>query len=84
MYGAGSLAHLDFFGHGRRDRGCQGTWQSRPLDTLYPIVYLDCIHVKIRDSGVALLCFQLHHRLEIVGIEPQMPVEFIQQLQLRL
>lgn len=26
-------------------------WQSRPLDTLYPIVYLDCIHVKARDSG---------------------------------
>jgi len=27
------------------------TWQSRPLDALYPIVYLDCIHVKVRDSG---------------------------------
>ena len=27
------------------------TWQSRPLDVLYPIVYLDCIHVKVRDSG---------------------------------
>jgi putative transposase len=26
-------------------------WQSRPLDTLYPIVYLDCIHVKSRDAG---------------------------------
>lgn len=26
-------------------------WQSRPLDALYPIVYLDCIHVKARDSG---------------------------------
>ena len=26
-------------------------WQSRPLDAVYPIVYLDCIHVKIRDSG---------------------------------
>jgi len=26
-------------------------WQSRPLDALYPIVYLDCIHVKIRDNG---------------------------------
>jgi putative transposase len=26
-------------------------WQSRPLDTLYPIVYLDCIHVKVRDAG---------------------------------
>lgn len=21
-------------------------WQSRPLDSVYPIVYLDCIHVK--------------------------------------
>lgn len=26
-------------------------WQSRPLDALYPIVYLDCIHVKVRDAG---------------------------------
>jgi putative transposase len=26
-------------------------WQSRPLDAVYPIVYLDCIHVKIRDTG---------------------------------
>ena len=26
-------------------------WQSRPLDALYPIVYLDCIHAKVRDSG---------------------------------
>jgi putative transposase len=26
-------------------------WQSRPLDALYPIVYLYCIHVKVRDSG---------------------------------
>ena len=26
-------------------------WQGRPLDALYPIVYLDCIHVKIRDTG---------------------------------
>jgi len=26
-------------------------WQGRPLDALYPILYLDCIHVKVRDSG---------------------------------
>lgn len=26
-------------------------WQSRPLDLVYPILYLDCIHVKVRDSG---------------------------------
>lgn len=27
-------------------------WQSRPLDSVYPIVYLDAIVVKIRDQGV--------------------------------
>jgi len=27
-------------------------WQARPLDQVYPIVYLDCIHVKVRDSAV--------------------------------
>ena len=26
-------------------------WQARPLDPLYPILYLDCIHIKVRDSG---------------------------------
>jgi len=26
-------------------------WQLRPLEPVYPIVYLDCIHVKVRDSG---------------------------------
>jgi len=25
--------------------------QARPLDALYPILYLDCIHVKVRDTG---------------------------------
>jgi transposase-like protein len=25
-------------------------WQSRPLDQVYPIVYLDCIVVKIRQD----------------------------------
>jgi putative transposase len=26
-------------------------WQNRPLDALYPIVYLDAIHLKIRSEG---------------------------------
>jgi len=26
-------------------------WQSRPLEALYPIIYLDAIHVKMRNSG---------------------------------
>jgi putative transposase len=24
-------------------------WQARLLDALYPIIYLDCIHVEVRD-----------------------------------
>ena len=28
-------------------------WQSRPLDALYPIVYLDCLMVKTREVGSA-------------------------------
>lgn len=26
-------------------------WQNRPLDAIYPIVYLDAIHLKIRQDG---------------------------------
>lgn len=26
-------------------------WQSRPLDAVYPIVYMDALYVKIRESG---------------------------------
>lgn len=28
-------------------------WQSRPLDKLYPILYLDCLMVKTREAGSA-------------------------------
>ena len=27
------------------------SWQERPLDPIYPIVYLDCIVVKVHDNG---------------------------------
>ena len=27
-------------------------WQARPLDAIYPIVYMDCIHVKVREGAV--------------------------------
>ena len=30
------------------------TWQNRPLDEVYPIVYLDCIHVKARDNHMII------------------------------
>jgi transposase-like protein len=37
------------------DRVMEGMaeWQNRPLDAVYPVVFLDAIHVKIRDGKVA-------------------------------
>ncbi|NMI01105.1 hypothetical protein HF526_27945 [Pseudonocardia sp. K10HN5] len=29
------------------------TWQNRPLDRVYPVLFIDAIHVKIRDGQVA-------------------------------
>ena len=50
-------------------------WQSRPLDALYPIVYMDCIHVKVRDSGAVrvkavylALGIKLDGEKELLGI----------------
>jgi transposase-like protein len=28
-------------------------WQARPLDTVYPVLFVDCIYMKIRDGQVA-------------------------------
>ena len=27
-------------------------WQTRPLDAVYPIVYIDALVIKVRDGGV--------------------------------
>ncbi len=50
-------------------------WQSRPLDALYPIVYMDCIHVKVRDAGAVrvkavylALGVNLQGQKELLGI----------------
>ncbi len=32
------------------------TWQSRPLDAVYPVLFLDAIHVKMRQSGHIETC----------------------------
>jgi transposase-like protein len=29
-----------------------GGWQDRPLDPVYPVIFIDCIHVKIREGNV--------------------------------
>jgi putative transposase len=28
-------------------------WQNRPLDAVYPVIFIDCVNVKIRDGQVA-------------------------------
>jgi putative transposase len=37
------------------DRVMEGLaeWQNRPLDPVYPVIFVDCINVKIRDGQVA-------------------------------
>jgi putative transposase len=50
-------------------------WQARPLESIYPIVWLDAIHYKIREDGKVLsravytiLGVNLEGRKEILGL----------------
>lgn len=50
-------------------------WQARPLESTYPIVWLDAIHYKIRDNGKVLskavytiLGVNLDGRKEVLGL----------------
>ena len=50
-------------------------WQARPLDAVYPIVYLDAIHVKMRTAGhvesqavYLALAINLQGQKELLGL----------------
>ena len=50
-------------------------WQNRPLDPVYPIVYLDCIVVKIRQDNRIInkaiylaLCVNLQGKKDLLGM----------------
>ncbi|MBK5996470.1 IS256 family transposase [Streptomyces sp. MBT58] len=49
-------------------------WQNRPLDAVYPVVFIDAIHVKIRDGAVAnrpiyvALAVTVEGRRDILGL----------------
>lgn len=50
-------------------------WQSRPLSSLYPIVYFDAIHYKVKDDGKVLskaaytcLGIDVYGKKDILGI----------------
>lgn len=58
------------------DKVLEGTaeWQNRPLDPVCPVVFIDAIHVKIRDGAVAnrpiyvALAVTVEGRREILGL----------------
>ncbi|MGW0087156.1 IS256 family transposase [Streptomyces sp. NPDC003393] len=49
-------------------------WQNRPLDPVYPVIFIDAIHVKIRDGAVAnrpiyvALAVTVEGRRDILGL----------------
>ena len=42
-------------------------WQARPLEPIYPIVYLDCIHVKVREGAVRVKAVYLAIGINMSG-----------------
>jgi putative transposase len=50
-------------------------WQSRPLETLYPIIWMDAMHFKVRDEGCVkskaiytILGVDLEGKKEVLGL----------------
>src|SRR5690606_27051801 len=50
-------------------------WQARPLEAVYPVVYLDAIHVKLRTAGhvqsqavYPALAINLEGQQELLGL----------------
>lgn len=50
-------------------------WRNRPLDEVYPIVYLDCIHIKLRREGKVFatpvyvcLALDLEGKKDVLGL----------------
>ena len=34
-------------------------WQSRPLAPIYPFVFMDCVHYRVREAGRPMWCLEL-------------------------
>ena len=50
-------------------------WQNRPLDAVYPIVFIDAVHFSVRDNGqirklaaYVILAVSLTGRKEVLSI----------------
>jgi len=47
-------------------------WQSRPLESIYPIIYLDCIHIKTHDNH--MICNKAVYIALAINMEGQKEV----------
>src|SRR5437588_6719669 len=50
-------------------------WQNRPLETVYPVMWLDAIHFKVRQEGVvkskaiySILAVTIDGQKEVIGL----------------
>lgn len=50
-------------------------WQNRPLDAVYPILFMDCLVVKVRDNGMVInkalyfaLAINMEGQKELLGM----------------
>jgi putative transposase len=49
-------------------------WHNRPLDPIYPVLFVDCVHVKVRDGAVAnrpvylVIGITMHGQREVLGV----------------
>jgi hypothetical protein len=54
-------------------------WQNRPLHLVYPVLFIDCVHVKLRDGQVenrpiyVVLAVTDEGTREILGLGPATP-----------
>jgi putative transposase len=70
------------------DRVLEGMaeWQSRPLDAVYPELFIDCVNVKIRDGNVAnrpiyvALAVTVDGTRDILGLWAGVTPNFLQSL----
>lgn len=53
-------------------------WQSRPLDNLYPFVWLDAIHYKIKERRPLNIRIYLHTKPIIFTVSPVIALSLFQ------
>ena len=67
-------------------------WQNRPLDSVYPVVYIDAIHYSVKDNGIirkmaayvilGLACNRfIHDRFAPARLRKTSPISLLTQIE---